>query len=66
MGEFEFNRNTATINMLVKRKVKLAKVEDQTPILEVVGLLVNDLDTFNNYTIVSDGKINVKSLQVKN
>ncbi|WP_339379159.1 hypothetical protein [aff. Roholtiella sp. LEGE 12411] len=52
--------------MLVKRKVKLAKVEDQTPILEVVGLLVNDLDTFNNYTIVSDGKINVKSLQVKN
>jgi hypothetical protein len=65
MGEFEFNRNTATINMLVKRKVKLAKVEDQTPILEVAGLLVNDLDTFNNYTIVSDGKINVKSLQVK-
>lgn len=65
MGEFEFNRNTATINMLVKRKVKLAKVEDKTPILEVAGLLVNDLDTFNNYTIVSDGKINVQSLQVK-
>ncbi|WP_225225690.1 hypothetical protein [Komarekiella delphini-convector] len=65
MGEFEFNRNTATINMLVKRKVKLAKIEDQTPIFEVAGLLVNDLDTFNNYTIVSDGKINVKSLKVK-
>ncbi len=65
MGEFKFNRNTATINMLVKRKVKLAKFEDQTPTIEVAGLLVNDLNAFNNYTIVSDGKINVKSLQVK-
>ncbi|MFN6539100.1 MAG: hypothetical protein RM021_022480 [Nostoc sp. EkiNYC01] len=65
MGEFHFNRNTATINMLIKRKVKLAKLADQTPTLEVAGLLVNDLNSFNNYTIVSDGKINVKSLQVK-
>ncbi|MEH2384048.1 MAG: hypothetical protein V7K27_35055 [Nostoc sp.] len=65
MGEFQFNRNTATINMLIKRKVKLAKFEDQTPTLEVAGLLVNDLNSFNNYTIVSDGKINIKSLQVK-
>ncbi|MFN6558829.1 MAG: hypothetical protein RMY28_003365 [Nostoc sp. ChiSLP01] len=65
IGEFHFNRNTATINMLIKRKVKLAKSADQTPTLEVAGLLVNDLNSFNNYTIVSDGKINVKSLQVK-
>nr|WP_322680470.1 hypothetical protein [Nostoc sp. DedQUE03]MDZ7975896.1 hypothetical protein [Nostoc sp. DedQUE03] len=65
MGEFQFNRNTATINMLIKRKVKLAKFEDQTPTIEVAGLLVNDLNSFNNYTIVSDGKINVKSLQIK-
>ncbi|WP_242055036.1 hypothetical protein [Nostoc flagelliforme] len=65
MGEFQFNRNTATINMLIKRKVKLTKFADQTPTLEVAGLLVNDLNSFNNYTIVSDGKINVKSLEVK-
>ncbi|MEH2049563.1 hypothetical protein [Nostoc sp.] len=65
MGDFQFNRNTATLNMLIKRKVKLAKFEDQTPTIEVAGLLVNDLNTFNNYTIVSDGKINVKSLVVK-
>lgn len=65
MGEFKFSRNTATINMLVKRRVKLAKFEDQTPTIEVAGLLVNDLNTFNNYTIVNDGKINVNSLQVK-
>jgi hypothetical protein len=65
MGDFQFNRNTATINMLIKRKVKLAKSEDQTPTLEVAGLLVNELNSFKNYTIVSDGKINIKSLQVK-
>ncbi|MBH8575542.1 hypothetical protein I8752_21520 [Nostocaceae cyanobacterium CENA369] len=65
MGDFKFNRNNATINMLVRRKIKLVKLEDKTPILEVAGLLVNDLNSFNNYTIVSDGKINVKSLQVK-
>ena len=65
MGVFEINRNTATINMLISRKVRLVKAEDHTPIIEVAGLLVNDLATFNNYTIVSDGEVNVKSLQVK-
>ncbi|MEA5565161.1 hypothetical protein [Anabaena sp. UHCC 0399] len=65
MGKFEFNRNTATINMLVQRQVKLVKSDDTTPILEVAGLLVNDLHTFNNYTIVSNGKINIQSLKIK-
>jgi hypothetical protein len=65
MGSFEINRNTATINMLVKRQVRLVKAEDRTPIIEVAGLLVNDLYTFNNYTIVSDGQINIQSLKIK-
>lgn len=65
MGSFDINRNTATINMLVSRKVKLIKIEDKTPIIEVAGLLVNDLATFNYYTIVSDGELNVDSLKVK-
>jgi hypothetical protein len=43
----------------------LVKTEDQTPIIEVAGLLVNDLNTFNNYTIVSDGEVNIKELKVK-
>ncbi len=65
MGVFELNRNTATINLLVNRKIKLVKLEDTTPILEVAGLLTNDLASFNNYTIVSDGQINIKALKVK-
>ncbi len=65
MGSFEINRNTATINMLVKRQVRLVVAENKTPIIEVAGLLVNDLYTFNNYTLVSDGEINLKSLKIK-
>lgn len=65
MGSFEINHNTATVNMLINRKVRLVKEEDKTPIIEVAGLLVNDLATFNNYTIISDGEVNVKSLKVK-
>jgi hypothetical protein len=65
MGIFVLNRNQATINLLVKRKVKLVKTEDNTPIIEVAGLLTNDLSTYNNYTIVWDGKIHVESLQIK-
>jgi hypothetical protein len=65
MGIFQINRNSATVNMLVKRQVKLIKVVDKTPICEVAGLLVNDLANYNKYTIVNHGQINVKSLQVK-
>ncbi len=65
MSSFDINRNTATINMLLTQKVKLVKAEDKTPITEVAGVLLNDLTTFNNYTIVSDGEINVKALKIK-
>jgi von Willebrand factor type A domain len=65
MGSFDINRNTATINMLVTRKVKLLKTEDKTPVVEIAGLLLNDLSAYNNYTIVSDGEINIKELRIK-
>ncbi|MEG3898635.1 VWA domain-containing protein [Microcoleus sp. SVA1_B6] len=65
MGSFAINQNTATINMLITRKAKLVKVEDETLIAEVAGILVTDLNTFNNYTVVSDGEVNIKSLRTK-
>jgi hypothetical protein len=65
MGVFAINRRTATINMLIKRKVKLVKSEDQTPMIEVAGLLTTDLDNFNNYTIVKDGKVNISTLNIR-
>jgi hypothetical protein len=65
MGVLAINRNTATINMLISRKVKLVKSEDNTHITEVAGLLAHDLDNFNNYTIVKDGKVHVSALNIK-
>jgi len=66
MGDFEINRNTATINLLLTRPVKLvSSVESGTQVTEVAGVLTADLKQYNNYTIVSNGELNVKSLRVK-
>lgn len=65
MGSFEINRNTATINMLISRQVKLVRSEDKTPVIEVAGLLVNNLVAYNYYTVVGDGELNIKTLKVK-
>ena len=35
------------------------------PITQVAGVLLDDLRTFNNYTLVGDGELNVDNLKVK-
>jgi hypothetical protein len=62
---FDINRNSATINMLVTRKVRLVKTEDGTPITTVAGVDVSTLTSYNNYTIVGDGSLNVSRLKIK-
>ncbi|HEY9852807.1 MAG TPA: hypothetical protein V6D28_25260 [Leptolyngbyaceae cyanobacterium] len=62
---FKLNRHTATLNMLITRPVKLVKSADGNPLAEVAGLLFTNVETFNNYTIVSNGEVNLKSLQIK-
>lgn len=65
MGRFDINRNTATINLLLTRPVKLVTVETEEQITEVAGILVNNLNQYNNYTVVSDGELNLPRLKVK-
>ncbi len=65
MGKFEINHNTATINMLIKRQVKLITREKKEQISEVAGVLLNGLTQYNHYTLVSDGEININSLKIK-
>ncbi|MEM7726111.1 MAG: hypothetical protein AAF208_07015 [Cyanobacteria bacterium P01_A01_bin.45] len=62
---FSINSNTATINMLLSRRTQLHDLENQTLVSEAAGVLLNNLHIFNNYTIVSEGKINVSHLFVK-
>ncbi|WP_224409299.1 hypothetical protein [Oscillatoria salina] len=65
MGSLAINRHTATINLLLTRKVRLINPETNTPITEVAGVLLTDLNKYNDYTIVSNGELHINSLQVK-
>lgn len=65
MGTFDFNRNSATINLLIARPSRLVKVADRKPVSEVAGVNVASLPSFRNYTIVGDGEVVVPKLTVK-
>lgn len=65
MGKIEYNRHDATMNLLVKRRIRLVKSADNTPIQEIAGVFLDNLHQFNSYTIVRDGQLNVKTLRIK-
>lgn len=65
MGTFDFNRNSATINMLITRPSRLVKTADRKPVSEVAGINVGSLPSFRNYTVVGDGEVVVPELRVK-
>ncbi|MGL4549765.1 MAG: VWA domain-containing protein [Gemmataceae bacterium] len=64
-SSFDINRNTANLNVLIPRKVRLVRVADGKPIDSVAGISLAELSTFNNYTIVGDGELCVKTLELK-
>ncbi|MGB7444758.1 MAG: hypothetical protein WA919_27130 [Coleofasciculaceae cyanobacterium] len=65
MGSLTVNHNTATINLLLTKQVRLVQIKDSTQLNEVASLLVNELENFKNYTLVWDGKLAVNSLKIK-
>jgi Mg-chelatase subunit ChlD len=65
ISSFDVNRNTATMNMMLTRKVKLLPAAGGKPITEVAGIKLDNLSTFNNYTLVGDGELTVPYLKVK-
>ncbi len=62
---FDINRNTANLNVLIPRKVRLVTADGGKEIKEVAGVKLDNLTTFNNYTIVSDGELNVRTLKIR-
>ncbi len=62
---FEVNRNTANLNMLISRPVRLVPVAGGPPVTEVAGIPLDKLSAFNNYTLVGDGELNVRELRVR-
>jgi hypothetical protein len=65
VNAFEFNRSTATVNMRIERSAQLVKADDGSVISQVAGQMVDQLKTFNNYTVVGDGEITVPSISLK-
>ncbi|QJW96514.1 VWA domain-containing protein [Frigoriglobus tundricola] len=65
ISSFDVNRNTATMNMMLTRKVKLVPAAGGAAIAEVAGIKLDGLSTFNNYTLVGDGELTVPYLKVK-
>ncbi|MDB5309223.1 MAG: von Willebrand factor type domain protein [Gemmataceae bacterium] len=65
ISSFDVNRNTATLNMMLTRKVRLVPAAGGPPIAQVAGIKLDDLSTFNNYTLVGDGELNVPYLKLK-
>jgi hypothetical protein len=65
ISSYDVNRNTATMNLLVSRRVNLVKVKTNEVIPEVAGIKLDKLRIFNNYTLVGDGELNVPQLKLK-
>ncbi len=65
VSSFDINRNTANLNMLIARPVQLVPRGGGKPIKEVAGLKLDKLSTFNNYTMIGDGELNVPTLTVR-
>lgn len=61
---FDLNRNTATVNMLIARPVDLVDVATGAVVPEVAGIKL-DLESFNNYTVVGDGELNLARIPLR-
>jgi Mg-chelatase subunit ChlD len=64
IGAFELNRAEATCNMRVSQEVDLIEVGTGAKVDEIAGIDV-DLKSYNNYTLVSDGELNVPAITVR-
>ncbi len=65
VSSFDINHNTANLNVLIARPVQLVPAAGGAPITEVAGIKLDKLSTFNNYTLISDGELNVPTLVVR-
>lgn len=65
VNSFDLNRNTATINMLVSQPIDLFPKGSSKRVASVAGVSLDDLKSFNNYTVVGDGMLNASSLPLR-
>jgi hypothetical protein len=67
----EFNRKNATVNLLLSQPMQLVDLagthtDEPGQILdEIAGIPLDKLNAFNNYTLVSDGRLNLSSIRIR-
>lgn len=61
----EVNTTAATINLLTSRAVDVVDRVTRAHVHEVAGVKLDAVRTFNNYTLVSDGELNVAQLHAR-
>ncbi len=65
VSSYDVNRNAATMNLLISRRVKLVKTKGGDTVSEVAGVKLDQLRTFNNYTVVGDGELNIDRFKMR-
>jgi Mg-chelatase subunit ChlD len=65
VSSIDINRNTANLNLLVPRRVRLVETATGKAVGQVAGVKLDHLTTFNNYTVVGDGELNVRTLRLR-
>lgn len=65
VSSFDTNRDTANLNMTLSRRVELVPAAGGPAVTEVAGVKLDHLRTYNAYTLVGDGEVNVPSLDIK-
>jgi hypothetical protein len=62
---FSVNHNCATLNMLVGRRARLVRADNREPITSVAGIRIDSLTSFENFTIVGDGELNLAAMHIR-
>ena len=60
---FDLNNANATINMRVKRGIEIVDNTTGEVVSSVAGVKLDNMCSFNNYTIVGDGVLNIESMK---
>ncbi len=65
VASFDISHNTANLNMLIARPVQLVPRSGGEPIQQVAGIQIDKLRSFNNYTLIGDGELNIATLKIR-
>ncbi len=65
VSSFDISHNTVNLNMLITRPVQLIPRSGGEPIQQVAGIQLDKLMSFNNYTLIGDGELNIPALKIR-